>query len=38
MPYRNINSSSVTKEEKSAYPKILQLGSKKGPRMGNLSV
>lgn len=29
MPYRNINSSSVTKEEKLAYPKILQLGSKK---------
>ena len=27
MPYRNINSSTVTKEEKSAYPKILQLGS-----------
>ena len=29
MPYRNINSSSVTKKEKLAYPKILQLGSKK---------
>ena len=27
MPYRNINSSLVTKEEKSAYPKIVQLGS-----------